>query len=594
MSLTNILVARKGYLELWLRYLGFLKPYYFKGVQAALLMAVGLAVSIMTPLISMYIFDTVIAERSLSALNTLLLVLIGLALAQASSLFLQQYVLVTYRAKVIRDIRMEVYGKVLRLPLSFFKDKTTGHMMMRMGGDVIAANGLLADTILDFLFNLLTFVIAFGIMLWLHWKLALLAVAIIPMILLTSDQFNRRVRHLTEIVRNRHALLSSALQESIANVHVIKAFTMEQADSGKHEVILSSTIDSDVRHMMFTTFSGALIKLITSIFSALFIWYAIHEIFNENLTIGQFLAMVILASRLYRPVESLMQLNLKVQTSLIAAKRVFDILDSKEERYAPASNPKPGCFKKEIAFKNVSLTFAGNKRVLQGVNMRIRKGERVAIVGASGTGKTTLVNLLCGFYSPDSGSIDIDGVDTRSLGVQELRKLIGLVPQDNHLFSGTIKENILVGNRSASLADVMAAARIAQADGFIRGLPDGYDTFIGEGGFGLSDGQKQRLAVARAILKDAPILVLDEATSSLDSETEFELLRGIFHNLAQKTIIVIAHRLSAIISVDRIFVLEGGRIVEEGCHEALWGRAGTYRKLYWRQIAEKGLGMFCT
>ena len=516
--------------------------------------------------------------KSFRILNIIGFVLIGVLLLRAASIFIERYLLATFRGRVLFDLRMKLFNHTERLRLSFFHNRETGYLMSRLSGDVNAVQGLLADTLVSFGQNVLTFIAGIGATLYIHPKLALISYSILPFYALSIGIFNKRIRDMSYEVREAFAKMNKDLQELLSGTTVLKAFTAEVYGSLRLIRSVKEGIRKSVHLDILSTLFSILSVLISAAGPIVLIWYGCGEIMRGRLTIGGLMAFNSFLRYLFGPTQSLMNLNLSIQRSLASVKRIFEILDTEREPYDKGKIALKET-KGDIQFKNVSFSY-NQEPVLKHITFSVKSGERVAIVGETGVGKSTIASLLLRFYEPAEGTITIDGIDIRDIKLASLRKNIAYVSQDIFLFSDTIKENIRFGRRDATEEEIKEAARIACADEFIQRLPDGYNAEVGERGVKLSGGERQRIAIARAVLKDAPILILDEATSHLDRKTEEKIVRSVEKNTKNKTLLIIAHRLSTIRNADRIIVLNNGTIEDTGTHKKLLTKSHVYRTLY--------------
>lgn len=530
-----------------------------------------------------YLLDKVIVAKDFQLLNLIGFVLIGVLLIRAASGFLERFLLVTFRARVLFDIRLKLFQHLQKLSLSFFHKKQTGYLMSRVGDDVGAIQGPLAGTLVSGVQNLLTFAAGVGCTLYIHPKLALISFSILPIYALCLWVFNRRIREMSYEVRERYALVEKDLQELLSGVFIIKAFSREKHSAAKLAGSAKEAVRKEVKLELLSTLAAVLSVLISAAGPIILIWYGCGEIMRGALTVGGLVAFNSFLRYLFGPTQALMNLNLGVQRSLAACERIFEILDLEPEVQERKDAIVLRGVKGDLVFEEVSFSY-NEEKILDSISLHIRPGELVALVGRSGVGKTTLVNLILRFYDPQGGRILIDGYDLRGLKLRSLRESIGLVSQEIFLFSDTVKENIRFGKLDATDEEVVEAAKLAHAHEFIIGLPNEYDTKIGERGVTLSGGERQRIAIARAILRNPKILILDEATSQVDSESEKLIQDALQPLVSGRTTLVIAHRLSTVRDADRIIVLERGKIIEEGTHQELYREQGFYRKFYDQQF----------
>ena len=565
-----------------LRFLRFLKPYWKKGVIAFLFMLLAVGLQLPMPFLTKYLIDKVLVLKSFKILNIIGLVLVGVLFVRAASTFIESFLLTTFRGRVLFDIRLKLFEHIQKFSLSFFHKKETGYLMSRVSGDVNAVQGLLADTLVSFGQNTLTFIAGIACTLYIHPKLAIICFGILPLYLLSLQVFNKRIRRMSHDVRERYAMVQKDLQELLSAIFIIKAFTGEKRSTIRLLKSVKDAIRKEVRLDITTALASISSVIISSAGPIVLIWYGCGEIIRGSLTVGGLIAFNSFIRYLFGPARALFNLNIGIQRSLAACERVFEIMDIAPEREGKNDIKVT---EGKVVFENASFSYDGEERVLKNISFEVNPGELVAIVGRSGVGKTTLVSLIPRFYEPEEGKILIDGEDIKDANLKKLRKNIGIVAQETFLFSDTIKENISFGNPDANDREIEEAARLAYCNEFIKTLPGGYETKVGERGVNLSGGERQRISIARAILKNPKILILDEATSNLDSESEKKIQKALEPLMKKRTTFVIAHRLSTIINADRILVLHDGKIVEVGTHKELYKENGVYKKLYDEQFS---------
>jgi subfamily B ATP-binding cassette protein MsbA len=482
---------------------------------------------------------------------------------------------------VMRDIRDRLYRHIHDLPLAYFTNERTGSLIARVMNDVAVLNSGISATFFTLVREPLTILAYLAIALVISWKLTVMAFVIVPLAMLVIVWVGRRVRAGSGRVQERVADVTSVLQETISGVKVVKAFGMEEFETAKFRREGDLWFRTNVRMKLFQNVATPTTEFLSAVAGGVIIWFGGMEVLHAGeMKASEFLTFLFAIFQLMPPMKQLSGVNNRIQEAAAAGKRVFEVLDTKPNITNAANAVVLGEFKEAIAFRDVCFRY-NEEMVLADVNISFRKGEVVAIVGPSGSGKSTLVDLIPRFYDPVSGSITIDGHDLRSVDLRSLRDKIGIVTQETILFNDTVRNNIAYGLENCPLESVVTAAKAANADGFIREMPKEYDSVIGERGVKISGGERQRLALARAILKNPPILILDEATSALDTESEILVQEAIERLMAGRTSIVIAHRLSTVQHADRILVLAAGRIVEIGRHEDLLrNEGGLYKKLY--------------
>ena len=492
---------------------------------------------------------------------------------------------------LIVKLRQQLFDHLVNLSLTFFTRSKTGDLISRFTNDLHVFQNMLQVGVTGPFRDIPQFFLLLSIMFYRSWQLAFVTMILIPVAVFFIQIFGQRNKIAVSKRQISFGGLSSLLVETISGVRVVKAFGMEKYESKRFKAANDDLYKNHMRSVMIDSYSYPIIEIIGAAAGATIVAYGGYLIINDQITPGDFTSFVISFFMLNEPVKKLNGFNLKLQEGFAAVRRIFDILDIEDEIVTSPNAKKITGFNQEINLNIKAFHYPDkDEPAVRDFQLRVQKGEAVALVGSSGSGKTTIANLIPRFYDITRGEITIDGNDLRDLDLVSLRKLIAIVTQDTILFNDTIASNITYGQPDCSKERMYAAARAANAHTFIKAQPDGYETEIGEKGGRLSGGQRQRLSIARALVKDAPILILDEATSALDSESEIEVQQAIEHLMENRTTIVIAHRLSTIRNADRICVMENGEIVEQGTHDELLSNGGRYQQLYEIQFQDQPNG----
>ena len=473
-----------------------------------------------------------------------------------------------------------MFRKFQRMPLAYYDRHQTGEIMSFVTNDVAAIQSALVDNLIDLVTEGCILIGSLVLMFYLDWKLSLLTLVVIPMVGQAMKIFGLKIKKSSNVIQQRLAEITALLQESFSATRVVKSFVREDYEIDRFVRSNQRNFEAVMKNVQQTSMLTPTVEFLAAIAVTLIVWFGGYEVVNGEITAGAFVAFLTYAVNLANPVKRLSRIYGNLQKAMAAVDRVFTVVDLEESiTDRPGAQPLPPV-KGHVRFDHVTFSYKEGRPALDGITLEAQPGEMIAFVGPSGAGKSTIANLIPRFYEADSGVITVDGHDIRDVTLASLRGQIGLVPQETMLFSTTIRENIRYGRLDATDAEIEEAARAANAHSFIMELERGYDTEIGERGVSISGGQRQRIAIARAILKDPRILILDEATSALDTESEKIVQAALDNLMVGRTSFVIAHRLSTVFNADRIYVIDGGRIVEQGTHEELLAKGGLYQHLY--------------
>lgn len=575
-------------MDLYRRLLEFVKPHWTRLAGAMVCMLFVSAATSASAFLVKPVLDDVFFKKDLTMLKLIPLAIVGLFVLKGLFDYGQAYLMSYVGQRIIADLREKIYNHLQSLSLSFFTRNPTGVLMSRITNDVGLVQGAVTDAVTGLLKDLFTIIGLVGVVFYRDWRLAIVALVVFPLAVYPIFKFGRKLRSYSTRSQTTMGDISTILMETISGNRIVKAFNMEDYERTRFAnenrrlfgILMKSVRVRAVSHPLMETLGGLGIGFI--------VFYGGYNVVKGVATPGTFFSFLAALLMLYEPVKRLSGVNNTIQQGLAAASRIFEVLDTVPEIRSKPQARVLTSLSKGIQYQDVSFKYEEDW-VLKNINLQIRVGEVVAFVGASGGGKTTLVNLLPRFYDVASGRVLVDGWDTRDVSVESLRRMIGIVTQQTILFNDTVKNNIGYGKIDQPFEEIVKAAEAAYAHRFIENLPKGYDTVIGEQGVKLSGGERQRISIARALLKNAPILILDEATSSLDSESEIEVQKALEFLMQGRTTLVIAHRLSTIRKADRIVVISNGVVVEEGTHEDLLERDGEYRKLYLLQFIDSDL-----
>ena len=570
------------------RYMRFVKPYYWEIILTLIIGVIKFAIPLFIPFLTKIVIDDILLNTELTDAERVkqLVYWLGGAIflffiIRPPVEYYRQYFAQHVSNKVLYDIRKELYVHLQKLSLKFYSNHRAGDIISRFINDVEATKNFVMIGLMNLWLDMTTILIVIGIMLSMNWKLTIVAVISLPLFAISVKYFFGRLRALTRIRSQALANLQSYLHERVNGISIVKSFALEEHEQKIFDHENGEFLDKSLDHTRWNAKSFAVVNTITDIAPLLVIGYAAYLIIHGQLSVGEMAAFMGYIERLYSPLRRLINSSTTLTQSIASMDRMFSLMDEEYDvQNKPNALPMPPVSGK-VEFQDVVFKYENEGQpVLKNINFTIQPGETAAFVGMSGGGKSTIVSLIPRFYDVTSGAVKIDGKDVREVDIKSLRSQIGIVLQDNILFSDSVKQNILMGKPDATDEEVIAAAKAANAHDFIMQLPNGYDTKVGERGVKLSGGQKQRIAIARVFLKNPPILVLDEATSALDLESEALIQESLERLDSDRTTIIIAHRLSTITHADKIFVIDHGKVVEEGNHESLMAKKGVYHDLY--------------
>ncbi|MFL6214966.1 MAG: ABC transporter ATP-binding protein [Blastocatellia bacterium] len=574
-----------------LRLLAYAKPYRARLAVALVSLFIAGGLGLLFPLIVRWLIDAAFIERDAARLNRLALTLIGLFITQAAFSFLRSYLLTYTGERIVTDVRIQLYNHLTSLPVAFFASRRVGELTSRMASDIGVLQTVTTGSLTELLRSSLLLIGGITIIAVTNLRLTLLMLAIVPVVIITAHFYGRYIRRLSTKVQDKLAEANAVLDETLSAIRIVQSFVREEFERLRYGTRVNESLTLARKRAVAS--GGFIAFIIFVVYSgiAVVLWFGSRMVLNGTMTAGELIAFVLYTFVVAGSIGGMTELFGQFNSAIGATRRVFELLDTEPEIRDPESAESLESVRGQVQLRDVRFTYPDERatEVIKGVSVEAAPGQIIALVGPSGAGKSTLVSLIPRFFDVTSGAILIDRHDIRQLKLRDLRGIIGLVPQETILFGGSIRENIAYGKLDAGDAEIEAAARAAHAHEFISEFPDGYATIVGERGVKLSGGQRQRIAIARALLKNPAILILDEATSSLDSESERLVQEALEVLMQGRTTFVIAHRLSTVRRANRIVVLDDGAVIEQGTHEELIARGGLYKQLYDLQFRDDTL-----
>ena len=562
------------------RLLMYMKPYLGRLGLAVFCIIMASGANLYLPWIIKDMIDKVLSNGNMGTLNFIAISIVVVFAFRGFFYYWQSYLVSYIGQRVVADVREVMFRKFQRMPMAYFDKHQTGETMSYVTNDVAAVQSALVDNLIDLVTESAILIGSICLMLYINWTLTLLTLITIPMVGYAMKILGRKIKRAGTIIQEKMADITSLLQESISSIRIVKSFVREDYEIQRFIVENDLNFEASMRNAKLTSRLTPTVEFLAALGVTLIVWYGGYEVVHGVMTAGELVAFLTYAVNLANPVKRLSRIYGKMQQAMAAIDRIFSVLDLEEPvNDKPDSKILPKV-RGHVSVENVTFSYDGQHNALENVTFDVKPGQMIAFVGPSGAGKSTIANLIPRFYDVNEGAIKIDGLDIRDVTLKSLREQIGIVPQETLLFSTTVMENIRYGRLDATDDEVIAAAKAANADAFIKNLPQGYQTPIGERGLNLSGGQRQRMAIARAMLKNPQILILDEATSALDTESEKIVQSALDELMIGRTSFVIAHRLSTIFAADQIFVIDKGKICEHGTHHELLKINGVYSHLY--------------
>ncbi len=575
-------------MKTYLKLLAYLKPYWKKLLLAIACMVIVGALSAVPAYLLKYVVDDLFIRREALMLMVLPLVVVGTYLIKGFFTYLQTYLMYWISQRVVMDVRNQLYAHLINMPLSFFSNVTTGEMMSKIIYDISLMQKAASQAVRDMGRHFFSFLFLLGVAFYMNWLLTVIFLIALPALAFLVSRLGEKIRHATRQTQKKMGDITGLMKESFSGVRVVKGFNAQGFEEERFQKANRRFFSQIMRAMRARALASPAVEVLGGLGAGFVLWYGSWQVLDGRVSAGEFTSFLAAIGMIYSPLRGLTHVYHTIQEGVAATESVFEIMgrEEKEELEGGGIPFKP--LEEGISLRRVSFSY-GSVPVLQDMNLEIKAGSAVAIVGLSGAGKTTLMDLLVRFYKPTQGKIYFDGVEIGELDVKSLREGTGLVSQQVFLFNDTVERNIAYGMKDVSRERVVAAAKAANANNFIEAFPQGYESIVGEEGVKLSGGERQRIAIARAILKNPSILILDEAMSALDSESEVLIQEALERLMRGRTTIIVAHRLSTIRGADTIAVIDGGQIVETGTHSSLMQRGGLYKKLHDLQFQEAAL-----
>ena len=566
--------------------LSYTRKYYAKILLAVFFMLASSALNVLPPYLFKTVVDDVLISRDTFMLNVICVALVVIFGLKAVTTYYQRYLMNEAGQSAVMDIRIALYDHMQRMSLKKFYASRIGELMSRITGDVATLQNIVTSTVVDLVFNFLTFVGMFAFIVYLNWRLTCLIVVVLPVVGAMLSFASKKLRRAGHNVQEHLADITATAQEAFSAVRVVRSFATEDLELARFRKANAENFDALLQAVSIQGVLAGVIEVFLIGALAVVFWVGGRSVIGGDSTPGELVSFVGYIAFMVQPIRSVMNQMSTLQTGIASAERVYEILETPAESSQEDEGVDPGRISGAVRFEGVHFSYGAGEEVLRGIDLDVRAGEKIAIVGATGSGKSTIADLIPRFYDPTAGRILIDGQDIRTLSLRKLRTQIGIVPQECVLMKGTIAFNIAYGLENIDMEKVIEASEIADIRSFIETLPGKYDSEVGERGVTLSGGQRQRIAIARAVIRDPRILILDEATSSLDIAVERAVQKAINQAMMGRTSFIIAHRLTTIREADRILVLEGGKFTQSGTHEELLRAGGLYADLYRMQSGE--------